>query len=188
MDFSKCLFNPNKKDLFVAYPNLMTIKGITEKLMRYIIMVYDYNSPLVKEHRDLKLRKQEAAKLSGYDLDKDRAYLDLLYALRDDIALKAVDKFLKEFIHSRLWYRICGDEHLYWEAGLRMLKSVETDDSKDKDSIASLKAKAELGENMQEIDLRLDAAYKKLYGDDIVHFIRKPSTPETIAQERRNNV
>lgn len=146
-------------------------------------MVYDFNSPLVREYRDLKLRKQEAAKLAGYDIQKDIQYLNTLYSLQDEVALKTVDTFLKEFIHSRLWYRICGDEHLYWEAGLRMLKTIE-EDTKDKDGMAVLKAKAELGEKMQEIDMRLDAAYKKLYGEDVGQFMSKASTPELIAQER----
>lgn len=181
-DFERCLFNPCKKNLFEVYPRLMTIKSINEKLIRYIIAVYDYNSPIVRENRDLKLRKQEAAKFAGYDFKKEGEYLEGLYSLKDEIALTAVDVFLKEFLYNRLWFRICGDEQVYWESGKRLLKPLEKGETKDKDDIAALKAKAELGEKMQEIDLRLDAAYKKLYGEeDLSKFTSRRALPEDMS-------
>lgn len=74
-DFSKCLFNPLSENLFSVYPQLTSIKdawpAITEKTMKYIICVYDYRSPIVTQNREIKIRKQVEAELSGYNIIKD---------------------------------------------------------------------------------------------------------------------
>ena len=182
-DFNKCLFNPCKKDLFVVYPRLMTIKNIKEKLIRYVIAVYDYNSPIVKEYRDLRIRKQQAAEFAGYNLSSDGDYLESLFSLKDNDALDCIDRFIKEFINSRLWARIMADEEFYWQTFKRMTKPIEdSTDGRDKANVDAFLSKGKLGEEMEKIELRIDAAYRKLYGDeDASKFVVKRATPEDMA-------
>lgn len=191
-DFSKCLFNPYTEDLFKSYKQLSLIKeinnNIDNKLMKYIIVLYDYNSPIVIKFRDLKVRKQQAAEFCGYDLYSETT--NRIYNLSEDYILEAVDMFLKKFIHNRTWYMICSNESIFWEYGKRMLKPVGGEDEggrklSEKDLIAAMQAKTKLSEDMAAIDERLDAAYKRLYGDENINrFINKSTTPESIARER----
>ena len=195
-DFSKCTFNPSVQDVFTAYPQLSKIKSISEKidsrLMKYIICVYDYRSPIVINNRELKIRKQVAAEFSGYDvLNSNLKYLS---NIEEDYVLRAIDMFLKSFIHSRVWYMICCNEKVFWEYGERMLKPIglteEGEGGKklsEKDLIAAMQAKTKLSEDMAAIDERLDAAYKRLYGDErIDKFLSAGTTPERVAYERAN--
>jgi hypothetical protein len=195
-NFSKCLFNPNVEDILGKYSQLAIIKqvypSITNQLMKYIIVVYDYNSPIVYNNRDLKTRKQQGAEFAGYDLLKDD--LNKIFNLEEDGVLKAVDCFLKSFIHSRTWYMICSNESIFWEYGQRMLKPVGNQEEggkpmSEKDLIAAMTAKTKLSEDMASIDERLDTAYKKLYGDENQsRFLNRATTPEQIAKERGRNV
>ena len=191
-DFSKCLFNPYTEDLFKTYKQLSVFKDISinidDKLMKYIIVVYDYNSPIVLKYRDLKVRKQQGAEFSGYSvLDES---MQSIFNLEEEYMLKAVDLFLKKFIHNRTWYMICANESIFWEYGQRMLKPVGAEEEggkklSEKDLIAAMQAKTKLSEDMSSIDERLDSGYKRLYGDENMgRFTNRATTPESIARER----
>lgn len=195
-DFSKCLFNPLTDGLFTTYPQLGKIKevwpAITEKTMKYIICVYDYRSPIVTQNREIKIRKQVAAELSGYDIINDD--IKWLFNIESDFLLKSIDTFLKTFIHSRVWYMICCNEHIFYEYGQRMLKIVDNKDDSgkpmtEKAVTEAMVLKTKLSDDMATIDERLDTAYKRLYGDEKADkFINSATTPERIASERKQNV
>lgn len=191
-EFDKCLFNPCEVDMFVSYPQLIDLQKISEnidnKLIKYIVCVYDYRSPVVVNNRELKVRKQVAADFAGYDvLNSDLKYL---YNIEPDYMLQAIDYFLKTFIHSRVWYMICCNEHIFWEYGQRMLKPVTNkgEDGKpmtEKAITEAMALKTDLSKDMSDIDERLDAAYKRLYGDERAdRFINAATTPERVATER----
>lgn len=191
-DFNKCLFNPFVVDLFEEYSQLKEIKDISpyisNKLMKYIIAVYDYKSPIVINNRELKIRKQLAAEFAGYDLMKDD--LKPIFELSADHVIKAVDLFLKKFIHSRIWYMICCNENIFFEYGQRMLTPVagKSEDGKpmtEKAITEAMVLKTKLSDDMATIDERLDAAYKRLYGGEQVDkFLSGSTTPERMALER----
>lgn len=191
-DFDRCLFNPMVDDVFAAYPQLSKIKSISnsidDRMMKYIICVYDYRSPIVINNRELKIRKQVAAELCGYNLQQDD--LRYLFGIETDYVLQAVDTFLKSFIHSRLWYMICCNENIFWEYGQRMLMPVSNNDESgkpmtEKAITETMALKTKLSDDMQSIDERLDAAYKRLYGNEpIEKFLTGGTTPERIAIER----
>lgn len=169
-EFNKCLFNPCVVDMFVQYPQLSKIQSISDKidnkLMKYIVCVYDYRSPIVTNNRELKIRKQLAAEFVGYNIQKDD--LKPIYNIEYDYLLKAIDTFLKLFIHSRTWYMICCNESIFWEYGQRMLASVIAF------SVIALPPSS-----LFETD------YKRLYGDEQSNkFIKGATTPERIAAER----
>jgi len=193
-DFNKCLFNPCEIDMWVEYPQLLEVKEVspyvTEKLMKYIICVYDYKSPIVINNRELKIRKQLAAEFAGYDLMKDD--LKPIFELSAEHVIKAVDLFLKKFIHSRVWYMICCNENIFFEYGQRMLQPVsnKSEDGKpmtEKAITEAMVLKTKLSDDMATIDERLDAAYKRLYGGEQVDkFLSGSTSPERIAFERAN--
>lgn len=191
-EFSKCIFNPCVVDMFVEYPQLGKIQSISykidNKLMKYIVCVYDYRSPIVTNNRELKIRKQLAAEFVGYDMQKED--VRSIFNIEENYLLQAIDTFLKSFIHSRTWYMICCNESIFWEYGQRMLAAVSNKDEGGKAMTGkavteAMILKTKLSEDMAAIDERLDAAYKRLYGDEQSNkFIKGATTPERIAAER----
>lgn len=195
-DFNKCIFNPCVVDMFVSYPQLTKILSISDKidnkLMKYIVCVYDYKSPIVINNRELKVRKQVGAEFAGYDIQKED--LKPIFNIEYDYILKAIDLFLKTFIHSRVWYMICCNENIFYEFGQRMLSPVSKSDENNKPMTEkaiteTMALKTKLSDDMATIDERLDAAYKRLYGGEhIDKFLSGATTPERMAAERHKNV
>ncbi len=72
-DFSIMEFNPLiKGKILDKYPKLKELMGeADDKVVRYILLMYDLNSPLRHHYPELFKRKQFAADLAGYNLDKD---------------------------------------------------------------------------------------------------------------------
>lgn len=195
VDFKKMLFNPLHEDIFVRYPQLDIIKKIspeiTNKVMKYIICVYDYNSPFVRDYRSLTVRKQEAARFVGYSLIEDEPILKIIFELSNEIYLKAVDVFLKEFVRSRLWALISGQETLFWEFNIRVLQPINGTgkDGKEigeKETIAAMAAKTALSNSQIDLISQIETGYQSLYGDDVKKFTNRSTSPEQIASERAN--
>lgn len=195
IDFKKMLFNPLHEDLFVRYPHLSVIKQISveinNKVMKYIACVYDYNSPFVRDYRSLLVRKQEAARFVGYSLVEDAAILKIIFELDNEIYLRAVDIFLKDFVKNRLWALISGQETLFWEFNVRVLQPISGigKDGKEigeKDTIAAMAAKTALSNNQIDLISQIETGYQSLYGDDVKRFTNRSTSPEQIASERAN--
>ncbi len=194
-DFKRNLFNPLHDDMFARYPQLSIIQNISpeinNKVMKYIACVYDHQSPFVRDYRNLVVRKQEAARFSGYSLVEDAAILKIIFELDNEVYLKAVDIFLKEFVRSRLWALISGQETLFWEFNVRVMQPINGigKDGKEigeKDTIAAMAAKTALSNNQIDLISQIETGYQSLYGDDIKKFTNRSTTPEQIASERHN--
>jgi hypothetical protein len=206
--FSRCLYNPLEKNLIKTYPRLLGLfpnederpAAEREKLLRYIIALYDPASPLKKELPDLNIRKQQAAILAGYDLVKDADQLELIYAFMakvqiteegktltvtatDSVLVDVVDGFLKRHIQSRLWAMICSFEQTWWEWNARMMKPVMSLAGKDKDEMQAIQIKSKIAEEMDKLNTKLDEYYDKFYHGDsqLQEAVKKRITPESIA-------
>lgn len=193
--FNKCLFNPLQPNIFEHYEQLDEIKKIgvliDHKVMSYFICVYDYNSPFVKDYRSLVLRKQEAARFVGYSLVEDAAFLKQLFELNEPAFLRAVDIFLKQFVRSRLWALISGQESLFWEFNVRVLQPIgekgkDGKDAAEKEIIAAMAAKTALSNSQIDLISQIETGYQTLYGDEVKKFTNRSTSPELIAQERAN--
>jgi hypothetical protein len=180
-DFKNCLFNPLEKNLLTTYPRLAELGTKDEKLLRYVIFLYDPGSPLIKEFKDLTMRKRQAASLAGMDLKKD---LEPIYSFTDQVALNAVDVYLKSFISSRLWYIICGREQTVYEYAQRMMKPIEVKvGSDEQQEMKSMAIKSTFSKDLTAINDALEADLIKFFGndDDLAKAKRKGFTPEDMA-------
>lgn len=81
MDFSKCLYDPFDKKLLEKIlgnhslaeefgANWEEAEPIKENACRYIVMMYDPDTPMVSEFKDFWQRKMECALLAGFKLNK----------------------------------------------------------------------------------------------------------------------
>ena len=71
LNLEEFLYNPFDKDSLKKLQEIDEFKPNPadldkEKLLRYIILMYDFNTPLRKEYPDYWKRKKEASKLAGY--------------------------------------------------------------------------------------------------------------------------
>ncbi len=186
--FKNCLFNPLAKDLTGKYPALLPLLPKSdngEKILRYILFLYDPKSPLIKDSRNIKTRKQEAARLAGFDLTKDTDFLDDLFAFKNKEAAAKAVLFLKEFIHNRTWSMIVSHEQTFYEYNERLMKPVEdNDDTKEKDVMATIVLKSKLVQDLKDIHSILKEYYREIFDDDDLRdkVVNNRISPETMAR------
>lgn len=189
--FLSCPFNPLDKSLFVTYPKL---KGLIygrdaktidewEKLMRYIIALYDPGSPLIKDNNDLTVRKQAAAEVAGFDIVLENDYLLKIYTCDDDDFTEVTVLYLKLYGNSRLWTMIQANLQTFWEYSLRLMTPISRAE-KDKDLVSAVSMKSKMSEDLETINDRIERCLKKFYNGDIELEEKakiKRITPESIA-------
>ena len=186
-DFNKMFFNPYgvKGSLLKKYPKLKMFQSFLSadnKLIKYVLLMYDANSPMKEQFPDLNIRKEQAALLCGYDLVKDESLLSTIFFFENDKVTKMVDEFLRKQ-NNRVWSMIVSNEQTFFEYQTKLLRPVDGD--KDKDILQALQIKSKIMDDLNNINERLESYYMKLYGDDqdLLKTIKadKRLTPEFIA-------
>jgi hypothetical protein len=196
-EFSKIEFNPTvKKNLTAVYPKLKEIVGtVDDKQLRYVILMYDINSPLRSHYPDLSKRKEFAADLAGYDLMKDdvttlfdfKTKNDQDEYVPDESMLELIMKYLK-YQNNWVWSMIISNEQAFYEYNMRVMMPV--DGTRDKDILQAINIKTQIMSSQDEIYQRLQKYYRDLSGGDgqLEEAItkRKRLRPEDIANAQAN--
>ena len=186
-DFDKMLFNPYgfKTSIVKKYPKMKmfkTFQDAEDKLIRYVLYIYDLNTPLKEQFPDLKIRKEQAAILSGYDLDSDKEELNNIFFFTSTKVISMCDEFLRKQ-NNRIWSMIVSNEQTFFEYQTKLLRPVDGD--RDKDILQALQIKSKIMDDLNTINDRLESYYMKLYGEDqeLLKTIKadKRLTPEFIA-------
>lgn len=191
-EFLKVEFNPTvKKNLTTVYPKLKDIVGVVDdKQLRYVILMYDINSPLRHHYPDLVKRKQFAADMAGYNLDKDDVTTLFEFKIKNDLdeyvpneeMLKVIMKYLK-YQNNWVWSMIVSNEQAFYEYNMRVMMPV--DGARDKDILQAINIKTQIMTSQDEIYQRLQKYYRDLSGGDTqleeVITKRKRLRPEEIA-------
>lgn len=186
-DFDKMIFNPFKvkRPLKKVFPKMKMFKSFEladDQMIAYVLYMYDQNTPLKEQFPDLKIRKEQAANLSGYSLSKDDKFLHDLFFFVSERLVQMVDEFLRKQ-NNRIWSMIVSNEQTFFEYQTKLLSPVEGD--RDKDILQALQIKSKIMDDLNTINDRLDSYYMKLYGEDqeLLKVIKadKRLTPEFIA-------
>lgn len=179
-----------KGDVVKKVPSLTFIESFVQyegehknKVIKYICYLYDPNSPLKEFFPDMSRRKEQAAILSGFNLDDNR-FKDMVIAmmsLKNEVVVVMIDEFLR-FVNNRVWSMIISNEETFYEYQRKLLRNVTAD--RDKDLLQALQIKGKIMEDLDNINERLEKYYLKLYAgdEDLVKTItsRKSITPENI--------
>ncbi len=140
------------------------------------------NFDFCKLFPELKIRKEQAAVLSGFSLIKDNEKLHDVFFFLSDQLVDMVDEFLRKQ-NNRIWSMIVSNEQTFFEYQTKLLSPVEGD--RDKDILQALQIKSKIMDDLNTINDRLDSYYMKLYGEDqeLLKVIKadKRLTPEFIA-------
>lgn len=186
-DFNKMIFNPFsiKGSIKKKYPKLKMFKtfdSANDSMIKYVLYMYDQNTPLKEQFPELKIRKEQAAILSGFSLIKDNEKLHDVFFFLSDQLIDMVDEFLRKQ-NNRIWSMIVSNEQTFFEYQTKLLSPVEGD--RDKDILQALQIKSKIMDDLNTINDRLDSYYMKLYGEDqeLLKVIKadKRLTPEFIA-------
>jgi hypothetical protein len=192
-DYSKMEFDPtSKKPLLVQYPKLKHVVGdVDDKMLRYVLLMYDQKSPLREYYPELSKRKTFAASIAGYDVDDDSIVELFDFKVKNDEGelehneeiLELIIKYLK-YQNNWVWSLIISNEQAFYEFNKRVLMPV--DGQKDKDILQAIDIKTKIMQSQDEISQRLKKYFKELSGgdDDLEDAIvkRKRLSPESQAK------
>jgi hypothetical protein len=151
IDFNECLFNPLEDgDMMLVYPKLRELSNpildndsLLDKLIRYVIIVYDNKSPVNRKERDWLKRKTVAAEICK--LHKiDIALLQDIYLNKNETVLHLTSKYLFNFIKIKEYSALVAFEYKYNENITELLTPIKGEtnaerlDAAKKKSVISL--------------------------------------------------
>ena len=134
-----------------------------DKVIRYLVYMYDENTPLIKE-RDLFNRKKMAAKLAGFKSPKDKKLFMDLAEFKSEEYVRILFNMLKAQ-RNMLWCKIVSNEAFFFECNESLLTELSGDDG-EKKTLESLQKKAALAKEMDVIHARLKGYYNELAASD----------------------
>jgi hypothetical protein len=190
-EFSAMAFNvfsvKPEKDLLEHFKKMNLLKSFSlykgamaNEVIRYVLYMYDKNSPLREMFPDLKKRKSEAALLAGLS---GGARMKKVFDMKDEGVLDMIDEFVRHQ-NNRIWALIVSNEETFYEYQSSLIRNVTAD--KDMDTLKALQIKSKLMDDCDTINARLEAYYRKLYGDneELLAIVSKRQriTPEMIAK------
>jgi hypothetical protein len=195
-EYSKMEFNPIVKDsLTIKYPKLKKILGdADDRMMRYVILMYDSSSPLRQHYPELGKRKEFAASIAGYDMIKDDVISLFEFKVKvgeeyepNEELLSMIIKYLK-YQNNWVWSMIVSNEQAFYEYNKRVMMPVEG--NKDKDILQAITIKTQIMNAQDDIYQRLQKYYRDLSGGDVnledAIKTRKRLRPEEIANVQAN--
>lgn len=191
-EYKKMEFDPTvKKSLTTQYPKLKEIVGSgDDKMLRYVLLMYDVNSPLRQHYPELGKRKEFAASIAGYDLMKDNVVALFDFKINDEPheeLLNMIMNYLK-YQNNWVWSMIVSNEQAFYEYNRRVMMPVEG--NKDKDILQAINIKTQIMTSQDEIYQRLQKYYRDLSGGDSsleeAITIKKRLRPEEIANVQSN--
>lgn len=172
-DYLRMEFNPTvKKNLTVAYPKLKQIVGsVDDRMLRYVLLMYDQNSPLREYYPELGKRKSFSASIAGYDLDKEDVTTLFDFKVKNEAdeyvpceeMLELIMKYLK-YQNNWVWSMIVSNEQAFYEFNQRVMMPV--DGNKDKDILQAINIKTQIMQSQDDIAQRLKKYFRELSGGD----------------------
>jgi hypothetical protein len=196
-DFSGCVINPLQKDLLAKNKGLSDLvpvitsddeesttvvfdKTEIENILRYVIIVYDPQSALVKNERDLGRRKEQAADLAELRASED--YRQSVYSCEHLLMVPLIVGYLMNYAKNKEWAAICVFEQTFWENIKQLMQPVRGTDSKAE--LQAVEKKSKLKSEVDDDIVRLQQYYSKFLGEDrsLEEKAKPKMTPEGMAK------
>lgn len=186
--FGKLRFDPTTDQKMLAvYPDLCEIidPAWTEdpnldKLLRYVIMVYDPESPVYKNESETNKRKEYAVELCGFDIE-DSEFIQsifkneycfveqtgeglLMFAKAHVYLPKLTTSYLKRFPKSKEHAAMCALEFHYWEIIFKMFEPISGKNSKEE--LESVQKKDLISDRLGHVLKNINTLYKDFFAGD----------------------
>lgn len=151
-----------------------------DKVIRYIVLMYDKNSPLTKRFSNLENRKREAASLAGFNPEDPS-----LKAYKEFQDQEFADMVVEFLIHQNnyTWTMLVSNEQTFYEFQKTLLQESSMIRN-DKDKISAIASKSKLMEESDKIVERINSYYRQIFTEDkVIETARRvASSPEEIAK------
>ena len=134
-----------------AYAKRRAIRNEKNKLLRYIIYLYDPASHLGKEYPDELKLKEAAADLAGLDLVNED--FKWLFDCQDEGVNAMAVGYLRYYVKSMLWMMIVSNQETFWEYGSIMMESIR---GKTGEVMNAVNAKMKTSEGMEVLMNRVE--------------------------------
>jgi len=190
-DFNGCVFNPLcNGSLLDVYPRLSEIVPEAlwadqqlDNILRFLIVMYDPNSPLIRNEKDLKYRRAKAFELCGIH---DEGLQTALETHTHYYFPKLVFEYLKRFGKSKEWAVIAALEYCFWESIYKLISPISGDNSKIE--LDAVQKKEVIKDGVDKDIKRLEQYYKQFFGGDEVleKKVKKRISPELIASNGKS--
>lgn len=149
-----------------------------EKLLLYLELAYDPDSPLNSETNIDKL-KVEAAERAG--LDSNDEWVKAVIETKDDQVNEIIFEYSSYYINSNAFQQLRNDQEIFW--GIQKLLS-KRPDMDDEDALsAKYEKRMKLSAQCDDLRHRINGLLTEIYKDEKVreiatNIIRRTSTPE----------
>ena len=134
------------------------------KAIKYFCYLYDKGSPLHTQVPVLAERKNVAAVLAGYDLEKDSNILAQMFKLSANLYIEIVKQMLK-VQHSRAFSTLVAQEAYFEQILEQLILPVEEEEGKD--LLQSYQIKAKLNESLAVLRVQIDTLYEEIFKGDL---------------------
>lgn len=158
-----------------------------EELIKYVVLMYDINSPMRKFFNDVDERKRECAVLAGYSFETDGTRLKKIFDFTDKNIMDLVTNYLK-YQNNKVWAILQSNEEVLWQYNQELLNPI-TNFKLDKEKLQALDIKSKLMNECDNIIKRIEEYEQKIFGGDqqlIEAAKSSPTSPESIAYVREN--
>ncbi len=155
-----------------------------DKIIRYLLLLYDRYSPLISGYPDVRRRKEQGARVAGFIAVTKKGEDQTLNGLFDLTVPEYIDVII-EISHIqriREWDIIMVNEANFYECQRILLSPIAETGN---DLLKGIDIKGKLRDQMEKIDQVLDKYYRLLFPEDetLSRTVqkRKAITPENMA-------
>ncbi len=135
-----------------------------DKIIRYLLYMYDYGSPF-QTIRDVPQRKRAVAMHCDFDFHKEEKLLKDLFSLEGIYSVIVVGILREQ--NNALYASIVIKEQLFYQYAERLIRPI-TPGVSDKDEIDALVKQQKLGQALDESLVSIQKAYKEMSGGDSI--------------------
>lgn len=196
-DFEELTYNvmelPKGGNVLAAFPALAELPSFKKfksenknKIVRYIILCYDKNSPILKRYmQDDVKRKVMSAQYAGFEGDSEGYLNDEINAVMrcfNPETNQMIIDFLRLF-NDPAWALLLAGLESYYQ---KLAQLMANDPASKRDTFQVEETKGKLFKQAQDMMSSLDAAAKKILGDENIYL--KRDLYMTIDKESRNRL
>lgn len=153
-------------------------------MAKYIIFVYDKQSPFVVEHRVLQERKKAVLAFVGLNESRFESQMNACLDLSDELIVDALSDYLK-WQDDYIWAMILQNEEVFYNNQKQILQGVSAL-NKDTDRLKASEYQSKLLDFNEKIQKRIKTLWAEFTGNDPEAEAkikeRKPLSPETMAE------
>jgi hypothetical protein len=155
------------------------------RVIRYIVYMYDKNSPMIHKHPDYSQRMFECAALAGFDMKKStEKFLDTIYRQNDPAMANMAFEYIR---HQKApeWAQLCANEKMFYD-NIKDIMAVGKIYRDEKQKLDGQVVKAKMREENAKILTDNVSLYDRVFKELAVKEIAKAKATTAESRSRMN--